>query len=81
MTAEKMQRSPQLGELGCYRCGEVFLPKLQADLPEAWIRFRDVKCPGCGRSEPYQEHLAHPSDPNKNPLGWPYDDPTIAYDC
>lgn len=64
------------GRLMCYRCRHSF------PAPDNVIsRFWDVTCPQCGRVDMYQHHKCDASDPLRHPLGWPYDDPTVPYDC
>jgi predicted RNA-binding Zn-ribbon protein involved in translation (DUF1610 family) len=60
----------------CYHCWHSFPTP-----PEATRIYDDVKCPNCGQEEMRQHHKCHESDPLRHPLGWPYDDPTIPYDC
>lgn len=64
-----------MGRLMCYRCHYSF------PAPKVKHGYVDVKCPNCNSEDEYQHHKCHYLDPNRNPLGWPYDDPTIPYDC
>jgi hypothetical protein len=64
------------GKLMCYYCRHVF------PIPEnAVTRFTDVTCPKCSFVDMRQHFKADESDPLRHPLGWPYDDPTVPYDC
>jgi hypothetical protein len=63
------------GRMMCYRCYYSFpapIDKLMA---------QDVKCPNCKTVDAYYQHKCHESDPNRHSAGWPYDDPTVPYDC
>lgn len=66
-----------LGKLQCFHCGYIF------DIPNCKNpNFYDrIKCKGCGEVEHRQNYKCHSSYEFKHPLGWPYDDPTIDYDC
>lgn len=63
------------GQLMCYRCRTVLTAP-----PDAKSYTR-VTCTGCGAEDAYEQHRCHPDDPLRNKLGWPYDDPTVPYDC
>ena len=61
--------------LMCYRCRYSF-PK-----PPVCYRSDKVTCPNCHEVDDYDQHKCAPTDPLRQPLGWPYDDPTVPYDC
>lgn len=65
-----------IGRLMCYHCRHSFRVPAHATK-----RYTRVKCPHCGEVEPRDQYKAHFTDPLRHPLGWPYDDPTVAYDC
>jgi hypothetical protein len=64
------------GKLMCYYCRHEF------PIPETanWYHAQ-VVCPNCSRSNTRDHFRASPNDPLRNRLGWPYDDPTVPYDC
>ena len=64
------------GRLMCYHCRHSFL--IPKNATSRWTR---VKCRNCGKVEDREHFRTHEDDPLKNSLGWPYDDPTVDYDC
>lgn len=63
------------GRLMCYRCRHSF------PAPKVNHRGEEVECPNCKSKDRYDQHKCDPNDPFSHSLGWPYDDPTIPYDC
>jgi ribosomal protein S27E len=65
-----------VGRLMCYWCRHSF------DIPYAASRSSsEVTCPHCGATENRDQYMCDERDPLRHPLGWPYDDPTVDYDC
>lgn len=64
------------GRVMCYNCRHTF-PAPQ----HAKTRHDDVRCEHCGIVSERQHFKSADDDPLRHPLGWPYDDPTIPYDC
>lgn len=60
----------------CYHCHYNFTAPV-----EAASLYDFVVCPHCGETEQRQHYKCDDEDPLRHPLGWPYDDPTIPYDC
>ncbi len=65
------------GEVGCYHCHRRHTP---FSPPLEHPRNQEITCPHCGKTERRDQYRCHPDDPGRNPLGWPYDDPTVDYD-
>lgn len=65
------------GGLMCYHCRYVF------PIPEnaRTTSYVQVTCPHCNSTEHRDQFKAAKTDPYRHPLGWPYDDPTVGYDC
>lgn len=79
---EMFERELHLGEVGCFGCRNIFA----APVAEGWHAnkfptLQRIKCPHCGTDRARENYRCHPMDPGKHPLGWPYDDWTIPYDC
>lgn len=71
-----MYQNIQIGKAGCYECYHVFdLP--QNDAQQGGATF--MKCPNCKWSHPRYEFKRHYTDPHYRE--WPYDDPTVPFDC
>jgi hypothetical protein len=66
-----------LGKLQCFHCECIF------DIPmyKSPSSFDYIECPQCKISERRQNYRCHENYEFKHPLGWPYNDPTIPYDC
>ena len=66
-----------LGKFQCFHCKHIF--KIPAHKKPSL--YDDIECPNCSLVEFRQHYKCHEDYEFKHPLGWPYDDPTIDYDC
>ena len=64
------------GRIMCYHCWHSFLSP-----PKATHRYNSVECLNCGEVEMREQYKCAENDPLRHSLGWPYDDPTVPYDC
>jgi hypothetical protein len=65
-----------VGRLVCYHCWFSFPIPTKTDKNSLL-----VECPNCKSRERRDQYKCDEKDPLRHPLGWPYDDPTVPYDC